>query len=425
VSGGVALPLDVWAHVVLVRDTNPATGLLRTRIWVDGALTTPTDNQSALTNSNTRPVHLGIFDRGASAVALPLVGSLDEVAYWPGVALTVAQIGVLAASAAGTRATTTSAVSVVNRENIDPGRTAIYLDRDGVLTFGGILWDAKPNGGSLDISCAGFSSYLFKRILLSDRNYTGNTAASDQAQIVHDLVALAMVGAGNIGIIVPTVTLTGRRRARAWFGYEGNFMGEIISDLSDVIDGFDWGVVAEYDSSMLPSKTLRVWYPQRGRASGVIWRFGEGDSGYQAGTSLAAFEQPLSAGGMANQIVASGAGDGAAVLRAVVTDSNSLLSYPLYQDRIARKTVTVLDTLVDHGSAELGRTASPGQVATATLRPGHPDTDAGAWELGDVVTVQGSNGWQQIDSLFRIVGYATEYGTKEQTTVTLAPPTIY
>jgi len=83
-----------------------------------------------------------------------------------------------------------------------PGRTAVYVDRSGVLVWGGIIWGREYDSGSqhIKISAREFESYFERRRITSNLSFTN----IDQLALVDALVEAAQsVPSGNIGITVP------------------------------------------------------------------------------------------------------------------------------------------------------------------------------------------------------------------------------
>jgi hypothetical protein len=73
-----------------------------------------------------------------------------------------------------------------------PGRTAVYVDRDGVIVWAGILWTRRPNGSGRDIGCLEFPSYYqhrhIKQTLSTEAGQvTDQDFVPDGQRIWHDL----------------------------------------------------------------------------------------------------------------------------------------------------------------------------------------------------------------------------------------------
>lgn len=144
-----------------------------------------------------------------------------------------------------------------------PSRTAIYVDRDGVLVWGGVIWlrTYDSNTQSINVSAREFMSY-FERRRISATTVFQNV---DQLNIARSLINTAQsVTGGNIGITQSSNT-SGVNVTRVYFDYELKDLFSAIKDLSNANDGFDFAVDVFYDSTGTPIKRLNYGYPQRGR----------------------------------------------------------------------------------------------------------------------------------------------------------------
>jgi len=86
-----------------------------------------------------------------------------------------------------------------------PGRNALYVDRNGVLVWGGIIWNREWDSASqlLKLTAREFESYFERRRITTTTPFTGY----EQFAIVEALVTQAQsVPYGNIGVVVPTTS---------------------------------------------------------------------------------------------------------------------------------------------------------------------------------------------------------------------------
>ena len=98
-----------------------------------------------------------------------------------------------------------------------PARTAIYVDRDGVLVWGGIIWLRRYNSETqtIDITAREFLSYLESRRVATSQAFNN----VDQLTVAQSLLNTAQSATnGNIGLIVPTNT-SGVLVSRVFYGY--------------------------------------------------------------------------------------------------------------------------------------------------------------------------------------------------------------
>ena len=151
-----------------------------------------------------------------------------------------------------------------------PGRTAIYVDRNGVLVWGGILWTRQYDSATQSLTFTGreFESYFEKRLIVTQQApYYLNYVAVDQLTIAQDLINVAQsVTGGNIGVVVGTET-SGKLINRTFYPYQYKDYFSAISDMSKAGStfGFDFNIDVQYDSTGTPTKLLRLDYPYRGK----------------------------------------------------------------------------------------------------------------------------------------------------------------
>lgn len=297
------------------------------------------------------------------------------------------------------------------KSNLDKGRTAIHVERDGVIVWSGILWTARggARAGSVEIGGEGWWSYFRrKRRIRATKTYAGQ----DQLLIARDLLnyAQAQTG-GNIGIVVGSET-SGVNRDRTYWHYERKPIGEAIEQLAAVEGGFDFAIDVAYDGTGLIVKTFRLHYPRRGRVTDVVW---------ELGANLEDLTQAEDATGAANLIDALGAGEGDAMLIATAADTSQIGPYPLFEDTVSYKDVSVQATLQGHADLELRQRARPiVTLPTLLARPAAPDTTLGSFIVGDSLTVRGSDGWISVNERMRIQSYEVSVDENGKETVAVA-----
>lgn len=304
------------------------------------------------------------------------------------------------------------------RANLDPGRTAIHVERDGNLRWSGILWAAQASveAGTLSVAGQGWWSYFRGadgqrgRLLRITKTYT----AVDQLAIARDLVNYAQAQAGgNLGIIVGAET-GGTLRDQTWYHYERKNIGTTIEQLAARQGGFDFAIETGYDAGGIIRKTFTLYQPRRGRVTPLIWELGVNLEGLAVG---------VDATKAANQLDALGNGEGDSMLIATVSDPSQLASYPLLEDVVALKDVSVPATLQGQAALRLAGEAEPVvSVGPLLARQANPDTALGTFITGDSVKVRGQDGWINVDELMRIqaIEVSVDKDGYEKVGVTLA-----
>ena len=292
--------------------------------------------------------------------------------------------------------TTTTAPPKVTRANLDPGRTAIYVERDGVLVWGGILWTAKADiqSARVQIGGEGFWSYFRHRYVRHTKNYV----LWYQHQIARDLVNYAQAQAGgNIGLLVPdTIGSVGPRRDRTYHHYERKNVGEAVEQLAAVQDGFDFAIELGYDASGDIVKTLDFDYPRRGRMTSIV---------FELGTNIEGLTQEIDATRQANLVDGIGSGEGDQMLVATASDLTLVPPYPLLEEIITFKDVSEVATMAAKAQSALAAHKTPLERLPTLLAHASPDVGVGTFITGDTVRVRGEDGFFSVDELMRITNY--------------------
>lgn len=167
------------------------------------------------------------------------------------------------------------------------GRTALYVDRNGSIVWGGIVTTRKYSQGPstqgsvgsfmMEIGAQEFMWYFRdKRVI----NYEAVFTNVDQLTIAQNLINTAQgVRSGNIGVAVPTNS-SGVLRSQTWHSTDRKKVGRALMDLSQLDNGFDWRIDVDYglggQASGVPGKQLLLGYPRLGApfsTSGWMFEF--------------------------------------------------------------------------------------------------------------------------------------------------------
>jgi hypothetical protein len=139
------------------------------------------------------------------------------------------------------------------------GRAALWVYRDQSLWWGGIPWTVVPRQGqrgAVQISLTGatFDSYAHRRRLYADKAYT----QVDQGVIIPDLWRTIQADAsGDIGVVAEDQP-TGVLRDRTYLASELPYVGKLVEDLGNVIDGPEHTVDVYLQADGTRTKALRV-----------------------------------------------------------------------------------------------------------------------------------------------------------------------
>ena len=301
-----------------------------------------------------------------------------------------------------------------------PARTAIYVDRDGVLIWGGIIWARDYNSASqtMTLQAREFESYFEHRRITTTQAFTN----VDQLTIVRTLLNNAQaVTNGNIQLQVGSET-SGVLVSKTYYSYEYKTVFSAIQDLSKSDTGFDFNVYVYYDSNGNPAKLFRLGYPRFGQAYSAT-------STTQAVLDLPSgniieYEYPEDGSLVANTIYAIGAGSNEGKLIAVATDGTKIADgWPLLEDQANYSDITDATLLLNLATSQVTGVSYPPVTIKASI-PTYVDPILGTYEIGDDIRIRITDDRfpTGLDTYYRLVGYNVTVGEDgpERVTMTLA-----
>lgn len=295
------------------------------------------------------------------------------------------------------------------REQLDPGTTLVFAERDDSLLWGGIVWRADPEGQQLRIEASGFGSYPHRR-----HDLHGNLAGrgpyvrADPCKVIRDVWAYCQEQPdGDLRVLLDSTT------AKATVGtpaepyaidwWEAPTLGSVIEDMTAVESGPEWTESVAWASNGKPAPRIRIGWPRLGTR--------RTDLAFTSGINIAsAVPVEYDADNYAQVVIGLGAGEGRNRRRAVdaVRDGRLRLEHVLEipgekgNDRLAAR-------------ARTERTARQviGEVAEVVLRD-HPAARIGSFQIGDEVRLRLHDQWNEFDGWARIVGWQIKPPSGEQ-----------
>jgi hypothetical protein len=304
-----------------------------------------------------------------------------------------------------------------------PARCGLYVDRNGELIWGGIIWSREYNSADQHISIQAreFESYFERRRITTTQGFTNQ----DQLFIAQQLVNTAQAEAnGDIGIQVGTET-SGVLVDRVFYSYELKTLYSALLDLSRSNDGFDFHVDVAYDGSGTPTKTLQLDYP----LSGTRYSSTNPDAPFfefPAG-NIVEYSYPEDGSVAANVIYVAGAGsnEGKEILTAAdVTKLSD--GWPLLEDSANYSDITDVTLLSELATGQVAAVSYP-PTTLKIVAPPYVDPVLGTYVIGDdarvrIIDDRFPNG---LDAVYRIVALSVTVGEDgpEQVTLTLTLPT--
>ncbi|MBH0244908.1 hypothetical protein [Streptomyces bacillaris] len=304
------------------------------------------------------------------------------------------------------------------REALRPGRTAVWLERDGDIWWGGVLWTCTPASDeqgrlTVQFQAGTFDSYLDHRILGQDLTGTG----LDQFDIARLLVAHAQEQpGGDIGISL------GHERSGIVRDYAHPYSAlarirELLDKLGQLNDGFEWRIHCYRDAEGNRVKRLQLGHPEI--------RTGHGDLVLDHPGPVLTYSLPTDSTVQANVWVARGesANTDQSQESEPLTVSEELpeefaQGWPRLEQTSDHGGVSDAATLRSLARAELARQRRPEVIPELTVRLDGRVTPA---LIGARIRLRVHDLWHHegLDAHYRIVGMAvtTPQRAKQETAV--------
>lgn len=147
----------------------------------------------------------------------------------------------------------------LSRSTFFPGKTEVWVLRNGTKIFVGPLWDVTASSENKTLSCAaeGIESYLEFRRIKEDVRYTGNRSAT-----AWDLINTAQTGTdAGLGIVAGSVGVAPVLDV-SYLKNDGDIIFDCIDTLAKAsATGFDWEINVE--------RQFVLYYPRPAVASRV------------------------------------------------------------------------------------------------------------------------------------------------------------
>jgi hypothetical protein len=304
-----------------------------------------------------------------------------------------------------------------------PGRTAVYVDRNGVLVWGGVLWGREydSTSQSLTFQAREFESYFERRRITTTRVFSNTDQLTIAQTLVNDAQATA---SGNIGVVVP-VTTSGVLVSRTYYAYELKGVYPALQDLSRQTNGFDMNIEVAYDGGGNPTKTLLLSYPRAGTAytssSKTVPTFE-----FPAG-NVVEYNYPEDGSIAANTVYALGAGSNEGKLIATATDTSKTSSgWAILEEQANYSDVTDATMLAGLASGQVAAVSYPPTTLKITVPP-YENPTFGTYKIGDDarVIINDNRFPTGLNSVFRIVAFNVAPGENgpERVTLTLTTGT--
>jgi len=284
-----------------------------------------------------------------------------------------------------------------NPDVLEPGRALLYVEADGFIRWGGLIWQVEPEGAQYQVEAAGWSSYLTRRHdHHGELNGRGPYVYADPCQVIRDVWDYAQEQPdGDLGVTVDATFSQAKVGTPAEplhsYWYETPSLGDLVDDLVSEDDSPDYACHTEYQTNGTVARRILLGYPRLGaRRTDISFRSGVNIVGAPPVT--------YSADEYANTVLATGSGEGTARRFAVDSVRDGRLRL---ESVLALPAVNGNDVLGRRARAERKRRQILGQVESIQVRH-HPAAPLGSWQVGDDVLVQVNNDWTSWSGWCRI-----------------------
>ena len=262
-----------------------------------------------------------------------------------------------------------------------PGRSTLWIERDGAIVWGGIIWTRtyQAQAGVLSYTAQTFESFFYRQFVEEAITKT----EIDQRQILVDLIDhMQAKTAADIGIDTSITfdPLDAIIRTEQFDPYQAWSYGRTIEYMINYADGFDYTIDVSYDVSGNLTKTLAT-----DNVLGITKANAQSIFDYPG--NVKNYYYPESASESAVCVLGFGAGEGDGTLMSHHEHYDLLAAgYPHLQQVFNNRDVSVQATLDSQTEAEANRVKTPIVVPVLELNPAMLPT-FGDYGLGDYAQV--------------------------------------
>ena len=306
----------------------------------------------------------------------------------------------------------------INTDYLKPGRSTIYIEKNGVIVGAYILWELfviYPSN-RLRLIGEGLWSYFRRRIIDIDDEFDD----VDQLLIGRTLInnALAKTMGEIVGLSTSaTIVSSGVAITRNYYRYQRRFVGEAIEDLADREGGFDFDITTRWVPGSSPptiSNEYHQYYPRKGTVGDVV---------FDLEANILRFQWQQKAQKFVNKLYMVGAGTADDTTLVEATDVGSWSDgYPLLEHKLVKKDVSESSTLREYAIRELDKRNQLYEIISVELDPRSIETRVGSFDTGDIVRLKINRGFVVIDKYYRVMMYdvwVNEGANEERISVSL------
>lgn len=261
-----------------------------------------------------------------------------------------------------------------------PGKTALWIDRNGVLQWGGIIWGRSYDSTKFQMTVTGstFDSYGQRRYIDTDTVVAGVDQLTVAASLWNTMQTTAH---GNINCPAAAQT-SGVPISPTWLKTDYKRVTDAVKDLTNSVTGFDYNIQVAWSTQLTPTQQMVFGYPNLGRIQSTNQLL------FQYPGNITSYTLAEDGASVANTSFAFGAGSGATAIVASSQNTASLTNgYPVLQGGTSYKDITNQAQLQSFSDADMSLYNNPPQTVSIVVR-GDLDPIIGTYGLGDYVMLQ-------------------------------------
>ena len=291
----------------------------------------------------------------------------------------------------------------ISTEYIKPGRSTIYIEKDGIIVGAYILWELYTifPTNRLRLIGEGFWSYFRRRIISSDTSYTNTEQLYVARGLIND--ALSKVQGSIVGISCPLPATSFTQITKEWFGYERKGVAQAIEELGDRENGFDFSIESQWIAGASPpsiANTVEFYANGKGtdaENSTVV---------FDLDANLMRLSWQQKAQKFANKVYVIGAGQAEDTTLVESQSTGSYVEgYPLLETKVTRKDLEDTTLISEVASRELKKKSQLYEILQLEVDPRSIETRLGSFTTGDIARVRAQRGFIDIDKYYRVMSY--------------------
>jgi len=302
----------------------------------------------------------------------------------------------------------------------NPGRTALWVDRDDVPVWCGIVWSRtyQATGRTYELSAQTFESYPHE---------VYNSADANATEPCQDFVSIAWGSiqgnaSYNVGVVTPALTGIGSTITKTFVGTDYNSWGDFIDEMATSGAEFYIQPTKDVNGNRIPKLIVGRWDLVENPPS-TYYRIGvpvaqaqQSGVDLQYPTGIADYWWPENAVQAANRVLAVGKANGASTPRQIYTNTANLAQgYPGLDNRLTLSSVDTQGSLNNIAATQLANMQPPVLTPTIVLN-GSVEDVFGTWSLGDNVKLVIDDPYRfpngPVTGVTRIVGYSLTPGSE-------------